>query len=120
MSINCTKPDKTVAIESGIDLIDQKSLIKKQPMIRDKFKIIGVKAKGQNLPETFVIIPNMATIDIRGIKMIVILVNDIIWFTTRVLSEKPGAKTYTTKGITICKIIVSILKYINTLTAIVL
>ena len=31
-------------------------------MIRDKFKIIGVKAKGQNLPETFVIDAKKRTI----------------------------------------------------------
>ena len=44
----------------------------------DKFKIIGVTAKGQNFPDTFVITPIKATIDIKGIKIIVILANDII------------------------------------------
>ena len=43
-------------------------------MIRQKFKIIGVKDKAQNLPETFVATPNNATTDTKGMKNIVILV----------------------------------------------
>ena len=40
--------------------------------------MIGVNAIGQNRPETFVSTPNKATIDIKGIKIIVILDNVII------------------------------------------
>ena len=78
IKINCRKPAKTVPIDNGIDLIIKESSIKKQLIIKDKFKIIGVNAKGQNLPATFVTTPKIATIDIKGIKIIVILVNDII------------------------------------------
>jgi hypothetical protein len=78
MNINCIKPATTVAIASGMDLIIQRSFIKKQLIMSDKFKIIGVNAKGQNLPETFLTTPSKATIDIKGIKIIVILVNDIM------------------------------------------
>ena len=62
----------------GRDLIIKSSLIKKQLIIRQKFNIIGVKDKAQNLPETFVATPNNATIETNGIKKIVILVITII------------------------------------------
>ena len=61
-------------------------------MIKQKFKIIGVKDKAQNLPETFVATPNNATMDTKGIKNIVILVIIMILSIVSLSSEKPGAK----------------------------
>ncbi len=40
--------------------------------------IIGVNDNIQNLPDTLVATPNKATADIKGIKIIVILVSEII------------------------------------------
>ena len=71
-------PPTTVAKARGRDLTVQSSLIKKQLIIKQRFKIIGLKEKIQNLPETFVATPNRATIDIKGINTIVILVNVVI------------------------------------------
>tara|TARA_B100001094_G_C17611228_1_gene521315 strand:+ start:271 stop:489 length:219 start_codon:yes stop_codon:yes gene_type:complete len=71
-------PPTTVAKARGRDLTVQLSLIKKQLIIRQRFKIIGLKERIQNFPETFVATPNRATIDIKGINIIVILVNVVI------------------------------------------
>ena len=57
-----------------------------------KFKIVGVNAKIQNFPETFVATPSIATIHINGIKIIVILESVVICFMTSSLFKNPGAK----------------------------
>ena len=71
-------PPITIAIPKGKDLIAQLSLIDKQLRIIDEFRIMGVNDNIQNLPDTLVATPNKATADIKGIKIIVILVSVVI------------------------------------------
>ena len=71
-------PPITVANARGVALIVQLLLIKKHPIIILEFKIIGVNANIQNFPETFVATPSIATIEINGMKIIVILESVVI------------------------------------------
>ena len=56
------------------------------------FKIVGVNARTQNFPETFVATPRIATIEINGMKIIVILESVVVCSTTLWLFKNPGAK----------------------------
>ena len=60
-------------------------------MINDKFKIIGIKAKGANLPLSFNIAPKRDTIEIIGKNKIVNLDNVMIWFKRSWFDWNPGA-----------------------------
>ena len=62
---------------------------------------MGVKDRIQNFPETFVATHKSATIDIRGINIIVILDKVVIWSKASSLSKKPGARRYIQNGIKI-------------------
>ena len=88
---NWSKPPNTDPIAKGKDFIIKYSFIKKQLTIKHKFKITGVKERAQNLPDTFVATPKSATIEIKGMNKIVILVINVMSPITTILFEKPGA-----------------------------
>ena len=106
-------PDIGRAIDNGKDLIVIFSEINKHATIKEMFNIIGVKAKGANLPDALSIAPKSATIEIIGKNKIVNLDNVMIWFKRAWFDWNPGAINKINSFIKIWRIIVKAVININ-------